>query len=80
MIVNDKTNFLDESLLTHRRIGFLKFLQIICNECKFDKTQISKIIQSRGFLDKVLGTLLNFNYHMFDQMCLYYVLKVLLFH
>ena len=37
MVVNDKNNFPDKSLLTHRRIAFVRRLQILCNQYKFDK-------------------------------------------
>ena len=43
---NDKTNFSHKVLLTDRQIS------------KVCKTELSKIVQSRGFLDRLLAPLL----------------------
>ena len=58
---NDKTNFPHELLLTDRHVS-----SIICKafannssvDIKFSKAQLSKMIQSGGFLGKLLGPLL----------------------
>ena len=55
---NDKVNFPHELLLTNRQVSSIRkafsnhFLII---DIKFSKTQLSKMIQSRGFLGKLLG-------------------------
>ena len=57
---NDKTNFSHELLLTNRQVssickGFAKNSSV---DIKFSKAQLSKMIQSGGFLGKLLGPLL----------------------
>ena len=49
---NDKTNFLRELLLTNRQIANLlkAFSNQLSTEFKLSKTQLSKMIQSGGFL------------------------------
>ena len=57
---NDKTNFPHELLLTNRQVSSI--LKAFSNNSsvyiKFSKTQLSKMIQSGGFLGKLLGPLL----------------------
>ena len=57
---NDKTNFRHELLLTDRQVSSTR--KAISNnssvDIKFSKTQLSKMIQSGGFLGKLLGPLL----------------------
>ena len=57
---NDKTNFSHELLLTDRQVSSV--LKAFSNnssiDIKFAKTQLSKMIQSGGFLGKLLGPLL----------------------
>ena len=57
---NDKTNFSHELLLTERQVSSV--LKAFSNnssiDIKFAKTQLSKMIQSGGFLGKLLGPLL----------------------
>ena len=54
---NDKTNLRHELLLTDRQVSSTR--KAISNnssvDIKFSKTQLSKIIQSGGFLGKLLG-------------------------
>ena len=54
---NDKTNFRHELLLTDRQFSSTR--KAISNnssvDIKFSKTQLSKMIQSGGFLGKLLG-------------------------
>ena len=56
---NDKTNFPHELLLTDRQVSRIR--KIFSNnssvDIKFSKTQLSKTIQSVGFLGKLLGPL-----------------------
>ena len=56
----DKTNFRHELLLTDRQVSSTRI--VISNnslvDIKFSKTQLSKMIQSGGFLGKLLGPLL----------------------
>ena len=57
---NDKTNFPHELLLTDRQISSIRkaFANNSSVDIKFSKTQLSKMIQSGGFLGKLLGPLL----------------------
>ena len=57
---NDKTNFPHELLLTDRQVSSTRkaFSNNSSVDIKFSKTQLSKMIQSGGFLDKLLGPLL----------------------
>ena len=57
---NDKTNFSHELLLTNTQVSSI--LKAFANnssvDIKFSKAQLSKMIQSGGFLSKLLGPLL----------------------
>ena len=57
---NDKANFSHELLLTDRQISSIRkaFSNNSSADIKFLKTQLSKMIQSGGFLGKLLGPLL----------------------
>ena len=57
---NDKTNFPLELLLTDRQVSSIRkaFANNSSVDTKFSKTQLSKMIQSGGFLGKLLGPLL----------------------
>ena len=57
---NDKTNFPHELLLTNRQVFSLRktFANNPSVDIKFSKAQLSKMIQSGGFLGKLLGPLL----------------------
>ena len=57
---NDKTNFPNELLLTTRQFSSIRkaFANDSSVDIKFSKAQLSKIIQSAGFLGKLLGPLL----------------------
>ena len=57
---NDQTTFSHELLLTHRQVSNIRqaFSNNSSVDIKFSKTQLSKIIQSGGFLVKLLGLLL----------------------
>ena len=57
---NDKANFPHELLLTDRQISSIRkaFSNNSSVDIKFSKTQLSKMIQSGGFLGKLLGPLL----------------------
>ena len=56
----DNTNFPHELLLTNRQIANLRkaFANHLSTDIKFSKAQLSKNIQSGGFLGKLLGPLL----------------------
>ena len=56
----DNTNFPHELLLTNRQIANLRkaFANHLSTDIKFSKAQLSKMIQSGGFLGKLLGPLL----------------------
>ena len=62
MICNsdDETNFPHKLLLTNRRIANLRksFTNNLSANIKLSKTQLSKIVQSGGFLERLLGLLL----------------------
>ena len=57
---NDKTNFPHELLLTDRQVSNIRkaFANNSTADIKFSKTQLSKMIQSGGFLGKLIGPLL----------------------
>ena len=57
---NDKTNFPHELLLKSRQVSSIRraFANNSSVDIKFSKAQLSKMIQSGGFLDKLLGPLL----------------------
>ena len=57
---NDKTNFPHELLLTGRQVSSIRkaFANNSSADIKFSKTQLSKMMQSGGFLSKLLGPLL----------------------
>ena len=57
---NDKTNFPHELLLTNRQVSSIRkaFANNLSVDIKFSKAQLSKMIQSGGFLGKLLGPLL----------------------
>ena len=56
----DNTNFLHELLLTNRQAANIckAFANNLSTDIKFSKAQLSKMIQSGGFLGKLLGPLL----------------------
>ena len=60
MIGDDGTNFPHKLLLTNRHVANLRkaFVNYLSTDIKLSKTQISKMIQSGGFLGRLLGTLL----------------------
>ena len=57
---NDKTNFPHELLLTNTQVANLRkaFVNHLSTDIKLSKTQLYKMIQSRGFLGRLLGPLL----------------------
>ena len=65
MISDDETNFSHKLLITNREVANLRkaFADKSSNDIKLSKTQISKMIQSGGFLGRLLGQLLKQHYH-----------------
>ena len=57
---NDNTNFTHKLLLTNRQVANIRkvFANHLSTDIKLSKTQLSKIIQSGGFLGRSLGPLL----------------------
>ena len=57
---NENTNFPNELLLTNRQVANIRkaFAKNTSTDIKLSKTQLSKMIQSGGFLGKLLGPLL----------------------
>ena len=57
---DDKTNFPHELLLTNTQVANLRktFAKNTLKDIKLSKTQLSKMIQSGGFLGRLLGPLL----------------------
>ena len=57
---DDKINFPHELLLTNRQVANLRkaFANYLSTDIKLSKTQLSKMIQSGGFLGRLLGPLL----------------------
>ena len=60
MIGDNETNFLHKLLLTNRQVANLckAFANFLLASIKLSKTQISKMIQSGGFLGRLFGSLL----------------------
>ena len=60
MVGDDETNFPHKLLLTNRQVANLRkaFANYLSTDINLSKTQISKMIQSGGFLGKLLGPLL----------------------
>ena len=57
---DDKTNFPHELLLSNKQVANLRkaFANNLSTDIKLSKTQLSKMIQSGGFLGRLLGPLL----------------------
>ena len=57
---DDETNFPHESLLTNRQVAHFRkaFANYSSTDIKLSKTQLSKVMQSGGFLGRLLGPLL----------------------
>ena len=57
---NDKTNFSHKLLVTNRQVANLRkaFTNNLATDIKWSKNQLSKMIQSGGFLIRLLGLLL----------------------
>ena len=60
MIGDNETNFPDRLFLTNRQVANLRkaFANNLSTDIKLWKTQLSKMIQSGGFLCRLLGPLL----------------------
>ena len=60
MIGDNETNFPHKLLLTNRQVANLRkaFANYLSADIKLSKTQLSKMIQSRGFLGRLLSPLL----------------------
>ena len=60
MIGDNETNFLHKFLLTNRQVANLRkaFANYLSADIKLSKTQLSRRIQSGGFLDRLLGPVL----------------------
>ena len=60
MIGDNETNFPDKLLLTDRQVTNLRkaFANHLSTDIKLSKTQLSKMIESGGFLSRLLGPLL----------------------
>ena len=60
MVGDDETNFPHKLLLTNRQVENLRkaFANKSSTDIKLSKTQLSKMVQSEGFLGSLLGLLL----------------------
>ena len=60
MVGDDETNFPHKLLLTNRQVANLRkaFANYLSTDIKLSKTQISRIIQSGGFIGRLVGPLL----------------------
>ena len=65
MAGDGETDFPHKLLLTNRQVANLckAFANYLLTDIKLPKTQISKMIQSGGFLGSLLGPLLKAYYH-----------------
>ena len=61
MVGDNETNFPHKLLLTNRQVSNVRkaFSNYLSTDIKLSKTQLSKMIQSEGFLVRLLGPLLN---------------------
>ena len=61
MVGDNETNFPHKLLLTNRQVSNLRkaFANRLSADIKLSKTELSKMMQSRGFLGRLLGPLLN---------------------
>ena len=59
MVGDDETNFPHKLLLTNGQVSNLSkaFVNYLSTNIKLSKTQISRMIQSEGFLGRLLGQL-----------------------
>ena len=57
MIGDNESNFPHKLSLTNRQVANLRkaFVNYLSTDIKLSKTQLSKMIQSRGFLGRLLG-------------------------
>ena len=57
---DDETNFFHKLLLNNRQVANLRkaFANYLSTDVKLSKTQLSEMIQSGGFLGRLLGPLL----------------------
>ena len=60
MLGDNESNFPHKLLLTNRQVANLRkaFANYLSAYIKLSKTQLSKMIQSRGFLGRLLGPIL----------------------
>ena len=60
MIGDNESDFLHKLLLTNRQVAYLRkaFANYLSTDIELSKNQLSKIIQSGGFLSRLLGPLL----------------------
>ena len=60
LVGDDEANFSHKLLLTNRQVANLRkaFANYLSTDIKLSKTQLSKMIQSGGFLGRLLGPLL----------------------
>ena len=67
---NDNTNFLHELLLTNRQVANIRkaFANHLSTDIKLSKPQLSKLIQSGGFLGRLLGPITK-NWITFNEEC-----------
>ena len=61
MIGDDESNFPHKLILTNRQVANLRkaFADKSSNDIKLSKSQITKMMQSGGFIGRLLGPLLN---------------------
>ena len=60
VIGDNESNFRDKLLLTNRQVASLRkaFANYLSTDIKLSKTQLSKMMQSGGFIGRLLGPLL----------------------
>ena len=66
---DDASNFPHKLLLTNRHVTNLQkaFANYLSTDIKLSKTQLSKMIQSRGFLGRLIGLLLKTRLPLFNN-------------
>ena len=70
MIGDNETNFPHKLLLTNRQVSNLRkaFANHLSTDIKLSKTQLSKMIQSGGFLSRLLGPLLALRFQLLQDL------------
>ena len=78
MIGDNESNFPHKLLLTNRKVANLRkaFANYLSTDIKLSKTQLSKMIQSGGFLGRLLGPLLKIGLPLIKNLVCFNFLRI----